>query len=71
MSQNLQSILEAARGLSPDELRQLIEHLLAEVGSDMELQPDDHLRQEILEAERQIARGEVVPWLEVKRRHRL
>ncbi len=29
------------------------------------------LGKEILEAERQIRRGEVVPWSEVKRRHRL
>ena len=29
------------------------------------------LGKEILEAERQIKRGEVVPWSEVKRRHRL
>lgn len=70
MSQNLQSILDAARSLPPDELRQLVEHLLAVTGN-MELQPDDHLRREILEAERQITRGEVVPWPEVKRRHSL
>jgi len=70
MSQDLQSILDAARSLPPDELRQLVEHLLAVTGN-MELQPDDHLRREILEAERQIARGEVVPWPEVKRRHSL
>ena len=29
------------------------------------------LGKEILEAERQINRGEVVPWSEIKRRHRL
>jgi hypothetical protein len=71
MSQNLQSILDAARSLPPDELRQLVEHLLAEVGTNMELQPDDNLGREILEAERQITRGEVVSWPEVKLRHRL
>ncbi len=71
MSQDLQSILDAARSLPPDELRQLVEHLLAEVGADMELQHDDHLGREILDAERQIARGEVVSWPEVKRQHRL
>jgi len=71
MSQNLQSILEAARRLPPDELRQLIEQLVAEVSGDTEFRFDDPLRQEILEAEHQIARGEVVPWPEVKRRHGL
>ncbi len=30
-----------------------------------------HLGKEILEAERQIKRGEMVPWSEIKRRHRL
>lgn len=71
MSQNLQSILDAARALPPDELRQLVEHLLAEVSGNMELQPDDDLRREIIEAEQQIARGEVVPWPEIKLRHSL
>ena len=33
--------------------------------------PAYRLGQEILEAERQIARGETVPWTEVKRRHGL
>lgn len=33
--------------------------------------PAYRLGQEILEAERQIKRGEVVPWAEVKRRHGL
>jgi AbrB family looped-hinge helix DNA binding protein len=33
--------------------------------------PAYRLGQEILEAERQIKRGEIVPWSEVKRRHRL
>ncbi len=66
MSQNLQSILEAAHQLPADELRQLIEHLLADVST--ELQSDDRLRQEILEAEQQIRRGEVVPWSEAKHR---
>ena len=69
MSQNLESILEAAHQLPPDELRQLIEHLLADVST--ELQSDDRLRQEIVEAEQQIRRGEVVPWSEVKHRHEL
>ena len=69
MSQNLESILEAAHQLLPDELQQLIEHLLADVST--ELQSDDRLRQEIVQAEQQIRRGEVVPWSEVKRRHEL
>ena len=33
--------------------------------------PAYQLGKEILEAEQQIKRGEVVPWSEVKRRHRL
>ena len=33
--------------------------------------PAYRLGKEILEAERQIRRGEVVPWSEVKRRHHL
>jgi len=33
--------------------------------------PAYRLGKEILEAEQQIKRGEVVPWSEVKRRHRL
>jgi len=33
--------------------------------------PAYRLGQEILEAERQITRGDVVPWTEVKRRHGL
>jgi len=69
MSQNLESILEAAHELSADELRQLIERLLSDVST--ELQSDGRLRQEIVEAEQQIRRGEVVPWSEVKRRHEL
>ena len=69
MSQNLESILAAAQQLPPEELRQLIDHLLSDVSS--ELQADDQLRQEILEAEQQISRGDVVPWSEVKRRHEL
>ena len=68
MSQNLESILAAAQQLPPEELRQLIDHLLSDVSS--ELQADD-LRQEILEAEQQISREDVVPWSEVKRRHEL
>lgn len=71
MGQNLQSILEAARRLPPDEFRELVEQLVAEVSGDTELRFDDQLRQEILEAEQQITRGEVVPWSEVKRRHGL
>jgi hypothetical protein len=71
MSQNLQSILEAARRLPPDELRQLVEKLVAEVSGDTELRFDDQLRQEVLEAELQITRGEVAPWSEVKHRHGL
>jgi len=69
MSQNLESILAAAQQLPPEELRQLIDHLLSDVSS--ELQADDQLRQEILEAEQQISRGHVVPWSEVKRQHEL
>ena len=68
MSQNLESILAAAQQLPPEELRQLIDHLLSDVSS--ELQADD-LRQEILEAEQQISREDVVPWSEVKRWHEL
>ena len=68
MSQNLESILAAAQQLPPEELRQLIDHLLSDVSS--ELQADD-LRQEILEAEQQISPGDVVPWSEVKRQHKL
>ena len=44
MSQNLESILAAAQQLPPEELRQLIDHLLSDVSS--ELQADDQLRQE-------------------------
>jgi len=69
MSQNLESILAAAQQLPPEELQQLIEQLLSDVST--ELQADDELRREILEAEQQIRRGEVVPWSEVKRRHEL
>jgi len=69
MSQNLESILAAAHQLPSEELRQLIDHLLSDVSS--ELQADDQLRQEILEAEQQISRGDVVPWSEVKRQHKL
>ncbi len=69
MSQNLESILAAAQQLPPEELRLLIDHLLSDVSS--ELQADDQLRQEILEAEQQISRKDVVPWSEVKRRHEL
>ena len=69
MSQNLESILAAAQQLPPEELRQLIDHLLSDVSS--ELQADDQLRQEILEAEQQISREDVVPWSEVKRQHEL
>ena len=59
MSQNLESILAAAQQLPPEELRQLIDHLLSDVSS--ELQADDQLRQEILEAEQQISRGGCCP----------
>ena len=69
MSENLESILAAAQQLPPEELRQLIDHLLSGVSS--ELQADDQLRQEILEAEQQISREDVVAWSEVKRRHEL
>ena len=69
MSQNLESILAAAQQLPPEELRQLIDHLLSDVSS--ELQADDQLHQEILEAEQQISREDVVPWSEVKRWHEL
>jgi hypothetical protein len=69
MSQNLENILEAAHQLPPDELRQLIEHLLGDVST--ELQADDELRQEIIKAEQQISRGDVTPWSEIKRRHEL
>jgi len=69
MSQILESILAAAQLLPPEELRQLIDHLLSDVSS--ELQADDQLRQEILEAEQQISREDVVPWSEIKRRHQL
>ena len=69
MSQNLDIILKAAHQLPPDELRQLIEHLLADVS--IELQSDDRFRQEIVDAEQQISQGEVVPWSEVKHRHEL
>lgn len=69
MSQSLRSILETVRQLPPDELQQLLDHLLTEISS--ELKSDDQLRKEVLTAEQQIARGEVVPWSEVKRRHRL
>lgn len=71
MNQNLENILVAARRLPPDNLRQLVEQLVAEVSGDTEFRFDDQLRQEILEAEHQITRGEVVPWSEVKRRHGL
>ena len=37
MSQSLESILEAARRLPPDELQQLVEHLVAEVRGNSEL----------------------------------
>jgi len=47
----MESILAAAQQLPPEELRQLIDHLLSDVSS--ELQADDQLRQEILEAEQQ------------------
>jgi len=66
MSQNLESILAAAQQLPPEELQQLIE---SDVST--ELQADDELRREILEAEQQIRRREVVPWPEIKRRHQL
>jgi hypothetical protein len=33
MSQSLQDVLDAARQLPPDELRRLVEHLIAEVHS--------------------------------------
>jgi cell division septum initiation protein DivIVA len=69
MSQNLESILAAAQQLPPEELRQLIDLLLSDVSS--ELQADDQLRKEILEAEQQISRGDVVPWSEIKRQHKL
>ncbi len=46
-------------------MSQNLESILAE------LQADDELRREILEAEQQIRRGDVVPWSEVKRRHEL
>lgn len=71
MSQNLENILAAARRLPPDELRALVEQLVAEVSGDTEFRVDDQLRQEILEAEHQVIRGEVVPWSEVKSRHGL
>lgn len=67
----MQSILEAARRLPPDELRQLVDQLVAEVSGDTEFRFDDQFRREILDAEHQITRGEVVPWSEVKRRHGL
>ena len=69
MNQSLESVLKAAHRLPPEELRQLIDHLLSDVSS--ELQADDQLRQEILEAEQQISREDVVPWSEVKRWHEL
>jgi len=69
VSQNLESILAAAQYVPPEELQQLIELLLSDVST--ELQADNELRREILEAEQQIRRGEVVPWSEVKRRHEL
>ena len=69
MSQNLESILEASHQLRPEELQQLIEQLLSDVST--ELQADDELRREILQAEQQIRRGEVAQWSEVKRRHEL
>ena len=69
MSQNLESILSAAQQLPPEELQQLIELPLSDVST--ELQADNELRREILEAEQQIRRGEVVPWSEVKRRRQL
>jgi len=69
MSQNLESILAAAHQLPPEELQQLIEQLLSDVST--ELQADDELRREILQAEQQIRRGEVAQWPEVKRRHEL
>ena len=69
MSQNLESIFAAAQQLPPEELQQLIELLLSDVST--ELQADDELRREILEAEQQISREDVVPWSEVKRRHQL
>jgi len=69
VSQNLESILAAAHHVPQEELQQLIEPLLSDVST--ELQADNELRREILEAEQQIRRGEVVPWSEIKRRHQL
>lgn len=71
MSQNLENILAAARRLPPDELRQLVEQLVVEVSGESEFRLDEQVRQEIIEAEHQITRGEVVAWSEVKRRHGL
>ena len=48
MSQTLQSILEAARQLPPDELRRLVEHLLQEVGSNVSPTPDEARKQRAL-----------------------
>ena len=69
MSQNLESILAAAQQLPPEEFQQLIEQLLSDVST--ELRADDELRREILQAEQQIRRGEVVAWSDIKRRHQL
>lgn len=71
MSQNVESILAAARRLAPHELRELLEHLTADLNTRSELEADAELRQEILEGEQQIRQGDVVPWSEVKRQHRL
>lgn len=45
MSQSLQSVLEAARQLPPDELRQLVERLLQEVGSTATSTPEESRKQ--------------------------
>jgi hypothetical protein len=71
MSQNVESILAAARLLPPHELRELLEHLTAELNSRGELHADTELHQKILEGEQQISNGDVVPWSEVKHQHRL
>lgn len=48
MNQSLQSVLEAARQLPSNELRQLVEQLLVEVDSTANLTPDEARKQRAL-----------------------
>ena len=48
MSQSLQDVLNAARQLPPDELRRLVEQLLAEDSSTVSLTPEEARKQRAL-----------------------